>query len=50
MSARNSVLFATLGVGFLIAAPWVALSARWSVYVMGVAAIALAAIFRTLND
>ena len=47
---RNSQLFATLGVGFLIAAPWVALSARWPVYLMGVAAIALAAIFRALND
>jgi len=47
---RNSQLFATLGVGFLIAAPWVALSARWPVYLMGVAAVVLAAIFRALND
>lgn len=47
---RNSQLFATLGVGLLIAAPWVALSARWPVYLVGVAAVALAAIFRALND
>lgn len=47
---RNSQLFAVIGVGLLIAAPWVVLSARWPVYVMGVAAVALAAIFRLSND
>ena len=47
---RFSLIFGSMGVALLIAAPWVVMSARWPVYVVGVAAVALAAIFRTLND
>lgn len=47
---RYSSLLLAFALCLLIAAPWVQLSARWPVYLMGVAAVALAAIFRALND
>lgn len=47
---RFSLIFGGMGVALLIAAPWVALSARWPLYCMGVAALAAAAIFYKSND
>ena len=47
---RFSLIFGSMGVALLIAAPWVVVSARWPVYLMGVAALAAAVIFYKSND
>lgn len=47
---RFSLIFGGMGVALLIAAPWVVMSARWPVYLMGVLALAAAAIFYKSND
>jgi hypothetical protein len=47
---RISTIFGGFAVTLLIAAPWVYLSARWPIYVMGIVTLAAAAIFRLSND
>jgi hypothetical protein len=47
---RFSLIFGSMGVALLIAAPWVVMSARWPVYLLGVAAIVVAALSRYFND
>ena len=47
---RYSSTVGALGVALLIAAPWVAINVRLPVYLLGVAAIVVAALSRYFND
>lgn len=47
---RFSLIFGSMGVALLIAAPWVVVSAAWPLYYMGIASLTLAAIFYKSND
>lgn len=47
---RFSLIFGSMGVALLIAAPWVVVSATWALYCMGVASLTLAGIFYLSND
>jgi hypothetical protein len=47
---RYSSTVGALGVALLIAAPWVAIDVRLPVYLLGVAAIVVAALSRYFND
>lgn len=47
---RFSLIFGSMGVALLIAAPWVAIDVRLPVYLLGVAAIVVAALSRYFND
>jgi|688.fasta_scaffold316860_2 hypothetical protein len=50
MKVRYSSLLLSFSLMLLIAAPWVELSARWSLYLLGLATLVGAAIFRLSND
>lgn len=50
MNVRYSSLLLSFSLALLIAVPWVELSARWSLYFLGLATLAGAAIFRLSND
>lgn len=47
---RYSTLMLGLSLLLLVAAPWVYLSARWTVYAMGISALIAAGIFRLSDD
>lgn len=47
---KMSPIFGGFAVLLLIASPWVVPSAIWTLYYMGAASVALAAIFYLLND
>jgi len=47
---RFSLIFGSMGVALLIAAPWVVVSAAWALYYMGVASLIFAGIFYLSND
>jgi hypothetical protein len=50
MKVRYSSLLLSFSLMLLIAAPWVELSARWSLYLLGLVTLVGAAIFRLSND
>jgi hypothetical protein len=50
MNWRYSSLLLSFSLALLVAAPWVYLSARWPVYLMGIVTLVAAGIFRLSND
>lgn len=50
MNVRHSSLLLSFSLVLLIAVPWVAVSTQWSLYLLALATLALAVIFRLSND
>jgi hypothetical protein len=47
---RFSLIFGSMGVALLIAAPWVAIDVRLPVYLLGIASLVLAALSHSVDD